>query len=328
MIKTGINTQNFEKESLQVFEKLLQGYNKAKETLAWESSLDRLVDKMTQLPTAPFPTKLMKMFDYDYLVSGENITSIIEKALVIREQMQHKQRYVRIKEQYYSLPFLPKNTYLKRLSVFNHEGELCYYIQGKLYIRLQRLLICLSPGRRRVALHHLFAVKQKTVHLKELEIYYYSPFLDLSTTEPRCYYDFFCDYYGKTQFRKYFNTKTLMPQPLEVTLQNTPKALDEISRLSTSQQVLWAYFFFRLIGLKLRVNLEVAVLTRFLLIVTKNSLNNYKSSYFYKLLSKVPNIKESKNLITDMETVKLFFQANKLPIADIENEIQNLMKIQ
>lgn len=326
MIKPVPSTVSFEKDSLTVFEKLLQGYNKAKESLAWESSLDKLVDKMTQLPTAPFPVKLMKMFDYDYLVSGENITTIIDKALVLREQMQHKQRYVRIKEQYYSLPFLPKNTYLKRLNVFNHEGDLCYYIQGKLYIRLQRLLICLSPGRRKVALHHLFAVKQKTVRLKELEIYYYSPFLDLSTTDPRCYYDFFCDYYGKTQLRKYFNTKALMPQLSEVTLQNTPKALDEIPRLSTSQQVLWAFYFFRLIGLKLRINVEVAVITRFLLIVTKNSLDNYKTTYFYKLLSKAPYIKEDKRLITDLEIVKLFFQANNLPTAEIENEIQNLIK--
>jgi hypothetical protein len=326
MIRKEINTENFEKDSLQVFEKLLQGYNKAKESLAWEPSLDNLIQKMTHLPTAPFPTKLMELFDYHYLVCGEDISTIIDKALVIREQMRHKQRYIRMKEKYYSLPLLPKNTYLKRLSVFNHEGELCYYIEGKLYIRLQRLLICLSPSRRKVPLRDLFAVRQRTVRLQDLEIFYYSTFLDLSTTNPRNYYDFFCDYYGKTQLRKYFNTKDLKPTQPEVTHQNTPKTLEEIPRLSTSQQVLWAYYFFKLIGLKPRVNVEVAVMTRFLLIVTKNSLDDYKSSYFYKLLSKAPNIKEKKKLITDMETVKLFFQANKLPTADIEKEIQKLMK--
>lgn len=325
MIKTEITTEEFEKDSLAVFEKLLQGYNKAKDHSAWESNVDNLIQKMTHLPTAPFPVQLMKLFDYHCLVSGEDITTIIDKALEIRKQMQHKQRYIRIKEKYYSLPFLPKNTYLKRLNVFNHEGELCYYIEGKLYLRLQRLLICLSPGRRKVALHNLFAVKQKTVRIQELEIYYYSPFLDLSTTNPRSYYNFFCDYYGKTQFLKYFNAKNLISQPLELPLKSTPMALDEVHRLSTSQQVLWAYFFFRLLGLKLRINVEVAVITRFLLIVTKNSLDNYKTTYFYKLLSRAPYIKEDKRLITDMETVKLFFQANKLPIADIEKEIQNLL---
>jgi len=325
MIKTEINAENFEKDSLKVFEKLLQGYNKAKESLVWESSLDNLIEKMTHLPTAPFPKKLVELFDYHYLVSGEDISIIIDKALVIREQMRHKQRYVRMKEKYYSLPFLPKNTYLKRLNVFNHEGELCYYIEGKIYIRLRRLLICLSPRRRKVPLRNLFAVRQKTVHLQNLEIFYYSPFLDLSTTNPQNYYNFFCDYYGKTQFRKYFITKELKPHQPEVTLQNTPKALEEIPRLSTSQQVLWAYFFFRLIGLKLRVNVEVAVITRFLLIVTKNNIDNYKTTYFYKLLSRAPYIKEDKRLIKDLETVKWFFQANKLPTRDIEKEIQNLM---
>jgi len=175
-------------------------------------------------------------------------------------------------------------------------------------------------------LRNLFAVRQRTVHLQDLEIFYYSPFLDLSTTNPQNYYDFFCDYYGKTQLRKYFKTKDLKPTQPEVTLQHTPKTLDEIPRLSTSQQVLWAYFFFRLIGLKLRINVEVAVITRFLLIITKNSLDNYKTTYFYKLLARAPYIKEDKRLITDLEIVKLFFQANKLPTADIENEIQNLMK--
>ncbi|WP_291861476.1 hypothetical protein [Marinilabilia sp.] len=326
MIKPEPNAVRFEKDSLTVFEKLLQGHNKAKESLAWESSLDNLIEKMTQLPTAPFPTKLMELFDYHYLVCGEDIATIIDKALVIREQMRHKQRYIRMKEKYYSLPFLPKNTYLKRLNVFNHEGELCYYIEGRIYLRLQRLLICLSPRRSKVPLRNLFAVRQKTVRLQDLEIFHYSPFLDLSTTNPRNYYDFFCDYYGKTQLRKYFNTKDLKPKQSEVTLQHMPKTLDEIPRLSTSQQVLWAYFFFRLIGLKLRINVEVAVITRFLLIITKNSLDNYKTTYFYKLLARAPYIKEDKRLITDLEIVKLFFQANKLPTADIENEIQNLMK--
>jgi len=325
MIKVEINTENFEKDSLTVFEKLLQGYNKAKDHSAWESNVDTLIQKMTHLPTAPFPVQLMKLFNYHYLVSGEDISTIIDKALKIREQMQHKQRYVRIKEQYYSLPFLPNNTYLKRLNVFNHEGELCYYIEGKLYLRLQRLLICLSPRRRKVALHNLFAVKQKTVRLQELEIYYYSPFLDLSTTDPRCYYNFFCDYFGKTQFLKYSKTKDQLPQPLEVPLKSTPKALDEVHRLTTSQQVLWAYFFFRLMGLKLRIDVEVSVITRFLLVVTKNSLENYKATYFYKLLSRAPYIKEDKRLITDMEIVKLFFQAQKLPTEDIEKEILKLI---
>ncbi len=325
MIEAEITTENFEKDSLKTFEKLLQGYNKAKEALAWESNLENLIKKMTHLPTAPFPRQLMKLFDYHYIVLGEDIVTLINNALRIREQMQHKQRFVRIKEEYYSLPFLPKNTYLKRLNVYNHEGELCYYLQGKLYIRLRRLLIWLSPRRQKIAFHDLIAVKQTMVRLQNLEIYYYSPFLDLSTTNPVCYYDFFSDYYGKGQFLKYFNTKSNTPQPLKITLHNSQQALGKVLRLSSSQQVLWAYFLFRLIGLKLRVNVEVAIITRFLLVVNNVSLEDYKKSYFYKLVSKAPFVKEDKRLITDLEVVRLHFMTSKLPTGDIEKEILNLI---
>jgi len=84
----------FEKDSLVTFEKLLQGYRKAKQSSAWEDKLDLLVDKMTHLPTDPFSQKLMRLFNYNYLVVSEPIDDIIEKSLKIREQMKHTQRYV------------------------------------------------------------------------------------------------------------------------------------------------------------------------------------------------------------------------------------------
>jgi hypothetical protein len=325
MNETEITTENFERDSLAVFEKLLQGYKKAKQSLAWESNMDDLIDKLTHLPTAPFPNQLMKLFDYNYLVLSEDINAIIEKAMQIREQMEHKQRFIRIDEQYFSLPFLPKNTHLKKLEVYNHEGELCYKLVGKLYIELNRLLHYFKPGKK-VSLKDVITFKQKTLVNRNLEIYYYSPFLDLTTTDPKCYYDFFCDYYGKTQFLKYFSSKELISLTLDNnTLRNTPKALEEILQLTSSQQVLWAYFLFRLMGLKLRVNVEVAIITRFLLIVNRNELEDYKKSYFYKLVSKAPFVKEDKNLLADLETVRLHFQKSNLPTGDIEKEILNLI---
>lgn len=95
--------------------------------------------------------------------------------------------------------------------------------------------------------------------------------------------------------------------------------------LTSSQQVLWAYFLFRLMGLKLRVNVEAAIITRFLLIVNRTELDDYKKSYFYKLVSKAPYVKEDKNLLADLETVRLHFQKGNLPTGDIEKEILNLI---
>jgi len=41
MIKTEVNTERFEKDCLAIFEKLLQGYRKAKESSVWESNNGR-----------------------------------------------------------------------------------------------------------------------------------------------------------------------------------------------------------------------------------------------------------------------------------------------
>ncbi len=131
----------------------------------------------------PFPCQLIKLFDYNYLVLSENIDSIIEKSLIIRAQMKPSQRFVKINEQYFSLPFLPQNTHLKRLEVFNNEGELCYLLIGKLRIRFGKFLSCLFPKNRTVQLHDVFMFKQKTIQYKKLEIYYYSQFIDLSSTK-------------------------------------------------------------------------------------------------------------------------------------------------
>lgn len=319
-------TANFERDSLAAFEKLLQSYKKADQTLAWESNLNELVGKLTHVPTAPFPTQLMKLFDYNYMVLSEDIESIIEKALLIREQMQDKQRFICMEEDYFSLPFFPKHTHIKKLKVYNHEGELCYHLIGKIYLELNRLLFWFSPGKNKLSFHDIIKFKHKTIHLRDLEIYYYSPFLDLTTTEPQHYYKFFCDYYGKTQLLKYFSTKEIISLTPDNHLRNTPKALEEILKGSSSQQVLWAYYLFRLMGLKLRINVEVVIITRFLLILNRIEIDYYKKSYCYKLVSKAPYIKDDKKLLVDLETVRLHFQKSNLPTNDIDKEILNLIR--
>ena len=325
MNKREINSEKFEKDCLATFEKLLQGYRRANQSSAWESNMDELVDKLTHLPTDPFPIKLMELFDYNYLVLSESIENIIGKSLAIREQMKHTQRFVNVNERYFSLPFLSPNTHLKRLEVFNHEGELCYLLVGKLRINISMLFKWIIPGKMNVRLQDILVFKQKSVQHQELEIYYYSPILDLSTTNINSYYEFFCDYNGKLQFINYLATKdkaSIIPQG---NLDHSTLALKKILSLSSSQQVLWAYFLFRLMGLQLRVNVGVAILTRFLLIVNRADLNEYKNSYFYKLVLKAPYVKEDKKLLSELETVRLHFQQSNLPTGDIENEILKLI---
>ena len=319
------NNEVFEKDCLAIFEKLLQGYRKAKQSNVWESNMEGLVEKLTHLPTDPFPCKLMKLFDYDYLVLSESIESIIEKTLNIRGQMEHTQRFVKIKERYFSLPFLSQNTHLKRLEVFNNEGELCYLLTGKLRIRFGKLLTWLIRQKKEVTLQDVFWFKQKTIQYKELEIYYYSSFIDLSTVNKKDYYDFFCDYYGKIQFLDYVNSKVQENTSHDIPNGCVTKKYEKVLNLTSSQQVLWAYFVFRLMGLKLRVNIEVSMLTRFLYIVNNLEFSGYRSSYIYKLVSKAPYVKKDKNLLADLEGLKLHFQESKLPTGDIEKEILNLI---
>ena len=85
---------------------VLQGYKRAKESNVWESNIDELLDKMTQFPTDPFSSTLMDMFDYDYLVKAESIENIIEKALSIREQLKHTEKFVTVREKYFRNNFV------------------------------------------------------------------------------------------------------------------------------------------------------------------------------------------------------------------------------
>lgn len=320
MTQQKIVSENFEKDCLTVFENLLQGYRKAKESTVWESNMDNLVEKLTHLPTAPFPTELMKLFDYYFLVQSEDINSIIDKALILRERMKHTKRYVTIKERYFSFLFLPPNTHLKKLEVYNNEGELCYLQVGKIRIKLKALFQWIIPGNNQIKFQDVLGFRQKTFNIKKLEIYYYSPLVDLSSTNPKDYYDFFSDYFGKLQFHKYFKSNGQTEVYPDLQKVKTIK-YEAIIKLSSAQQVLWAYFLFRLLGLKLRVDIGNSTLSRFLCIVNGFDVDHYKNSYFYRLMEKAPYIKNDKNLLVDLEVIRLRFQERNLPTGDIEKVI-------
>ena len=312
----------FEKESLAAFEKLLQGYQKAKESSAWIDKIDILVAKLTLLPNDPFSQELIELFSYYYSVLSEDIETIIDRALILREQMENKQRFVTITRTFYSIPFLPRNTFLKSLRVFNHEGKECYRVKSKMKINFSILLKWLI-GNKGCEFPDLFVFNPKVKQFHILEIHHYSQHINLSNTNRRDYYDFFCDYYSKIQLINYLDNKHIHKILTKPEFQKLP--LLSVQNLSTSQQVLWAYFFFRLLGLKLRVNTDASTLTRFLHILNSIPTKDYKKSYYYTLATRAPYIKEDKNLLKDLETVRLHFIQSKLPVEDIEKEIFTLV---
>lgn len=318
MIEQG--AEKFEKDSLVVFEMLLQGYKKAKESNVWESNMDGLVEKMTQYPTAPFPVRLMELFDFDYLVMSHSIENIIKKSLVIREQMEHTQRSITIDEKYYSRPFLQPNTYLKSLKIYNAEGELCYREKGKIRIRHTKFLKWIFSGMNNDKFKKVVHYKQSSMEVQPLEIYYYSEFINLSVTDPVAYYNFFCDYHGKIKFLNYIKANSDIS--LSSTIYTDTRTIRNFSSLG---QVLWAYFVFDVIGLKLRENLDASTLTKFLHIINNLNIDDYKNSYFYKLAGKVPHIK-SKNLLEELEALKKYFRKKNFPTHEVENVISKIKK--
>ena len=94
--------------------------------------------------------------------------------------------------------------------------------------------------------------------------------------------------------------------------------------LNKAQRVLWGYYFFKLIGLTPRVNVDVSVLIKFLHVTNDMELDNFKNSYFYKLAWKAPNIKVDEKLLFDLKLVRENFKEFGLPTTEIDYEISKL----
>jgi len=247
-----IINRDFERESLEKFENLLNGYRKAQETFTWESNIDELVKKITLLPTDPFSIKLMELFDYDYIVNGDSINLIIEKSLIIREQMQSMKRFVNVTEEYYRIPFLKKNRHIKKVEVFDNDGELCYQIQNRISINYRKLFnqTILSLGKR-IKIDDIFTFSKEVVELKKLEIFYYSEFIDLSTISKESFYSFYIDYYGKTQFKRFLQSKESLNVAPTILPTLNKCILNDVVKLSKVQQTLWAFYVYSPYKLKI-----------------------------------------------------------------------------
>lgn len=316
-----IINRDFEKESLEKFENLLNGYRKAQETFTWESNIDELVDKITHLPTDPFSIRLMELFDYDYIVSGDSINLILEKSLIIREQMQSMKRFVNVTEEYYRIPFLKKDRFINKVEILNNDGELCYQIQNRISINYRELFYqTIFSLYQKIKLDDILTFDKEVIEFKKLEIFYYSEFIDLSTISKESFYSFYIDYYGKTQFKRFLQSKESLD--LEPTLLPSLNKciLNDVAKLSKVQQTLWAFYIFRLFGLDLRSNLGVVNMTRFLLLINNDNTVNYKNSYFYKLALKVKDNKKGRSYLTNLSIVETMFERNNFPTDDIKND--------
>ena len=246
MTKKNFSVEQFEKDSLAVFEKLLQGYRKTRQSKIWETEMDELIDRLTILPNDPFTVELMKMFDYDYLVLSNDIREIIDKALIIRNQMEHMKRFVTIDKTFFKIPFITSNTHLKSMEVFNSEGVLCYKVEGNIEINYRNILRKLNPFFRETKKGKIISIILKTHQLINLEIFHYSPFVDCLSTDIEDYYDFFCDYYGKVQFVQFYHNKETDNDSKEVSHRVNSNDIFDLSTLTDAQQILWAYFFLSL----------------------------------------------------------------------------------
>ena len=146
MKKEKFTNEQFEKDSLAVFEKLLQGYSKAMQSAAWSRRPNELIEKLTQLPTALFERNLFELFDDRYVIASEDIEKLIDCSLQLRSQMEETQRFVYIKTRYFKLPFTSNQ--LKSFKVYNHEYELCYKQTYSLKINWTKAIRCFLKKKR------------------------------------------------------------------------------------------------------------------------------------------------------------------------------------
>ena len=68
-----------------------------------------------------------------------------------------------------------------------------------------------------------------------------------------------------------------------------------------------------------------ASLAKFIYAIRKMNIEEYKGRYLHKLALKAPYVKTGKNLLFDLEHVKILFQNSNLSVVDIEKEIRKIV---
>ena len=300
--------EQFEKESLERFEEILRSYQRAKANPHLEIDIEKTIELLLDFPTDSLSVSMMRLFDFEYLVKGVSIDNLITKAQIFEKENALAPRNIKIKLIFYNFPFLSKEKYLRRYEILNYKNESCYLIKGSFGFTLSKGVF----------------YQQKNTSYRELEIHRYSKYLNDENNSIAYYYSFFVDYHSKVLFVKYFtNSKK---ENNIICSQGNTNILTEVLQMTNAQQVLWSYFFFRGIGLKLRLNLEGAMLTRFVQAINRMELKNYRNSYVHKLVMKAPYVKSDKNLVADLLLIKTHFLKHGFSSLEIENEIHKIDK--
>lgn len=98
---------------------------------------------------------------------------------------------------------------------------------------------------------------------------------------------------------------------------------NQLAGYTNSQLVLIFYYFFKQCGLEPRVNCDIAPMAKFIHAITGKGFTGAPNSDIYKKLQTVPNFKNDKELIADLEAIKPLFQKVELNevVKMINNEI-------
>lgn len=99
---------------------------------------------------------------------------------------------------------------------------------------------------------------------------------------------------------------------------------DTASEFTLARQLLTLYFLLKTLGIEPRSTVDIAPVARFAHLITGTSFHTLQNSNLYKKLKKVPNFKEDKALIKDLEFIIPFFKEINLEktVLLIENEIK------
>ncbi|MHB9147434.1 MAG: hypothetical protein ACYC2U_03280 [Candidatus Amoebophilus sp.] len=89
------------------------------------------------------------------------------------------------------------------------------------------------------------------------------------------------------------------------------------SPLTNSQLVLACYYVLISWGIQPRVNLDIAQVARFIHLVTSKPYTQIKNSEFYKKLQKAPELKSTKELVKDLQLIKILLGELELAEASL-----------
>jgi hypothetical protein len=234
---------------------------------------------------------------------------------------------------YYNYHLVTRNKHIKEQVILDADGDICYITRYKLKIKLKYLFLSkiAKTKEEKESMERLFlGLQPEVVQKKELFIYYYSPIINIHTTDINKYFEFFVDYYSKKLFRNFITEFFEKEKPLgEISHGVNQSDYDEfnkpvefdVSRFSNAQIVLLTYFYLKEFGLEPRVGTYVTTMVRFIHIITQTNYTKAKNSAYYKMAMKAPNFKSDPKLLKDLEIIMEEFKRVELPTDEIEKEI-------